>query len=172
MERTSSPRRLAPEASALVREFLRLNRRRVRRNPPLTALEHERWMDLRWRIEEALGGPGGGARSGPRRKALRVPSDLKVEYADPEREEISCAQEIAEGGLFLATDRPLAVGTPLHLKLTGDAGEIVEVEGAVVWARRAGDPSGPAGMGVRFESLDPAQREAVAYLVEAALEAL
>jgi len=154
-------------------EFLRLNRRRVRALPPLAPREHERWLDLRWRLEEALvGGPGPSARRGPPRKALRVPASLEVEYAEPDREVLCSAEEIGEGGLFLATGHPVGVGTPLHLKLCIDTGESVEVEGAVVWVRRPGDAGGPPGMGIQFEGLDDAQREAVACLVETALAAL
>ena len=170
--RDEATRRLAPGAAAVRQEFLRLNRRRLRRTPPLTALEHERWMDLRWQIEEMLGGTRPGTHEGPPRKSLRVPSNLEVRYADPEREEISPARVIGEGGLFLATEEPLAVGTPLHLKLTGDSGKAVEIEGAVVWVRRRGEGPGPPGMGIQFEGLDDARREAIAYLVEAALAAL
>jgi Tfp pilus assembly protein PilZ len=171
--RTESQQRgLPPEAAGLVDEFLRLNRRRVRVRPPLTASEYERWLDLRWRIEDALGGPFASNRQGPPRKALRVPSNLEVEYADPERETLSNAREIGEGGLFLSTERPAPLGSPLHLKLIGDDGTTLEVEGTVVWLRRSGDAGGPARMGVPVGSRDESQRHAVAVLVEAALAAL
>lgn len=171
MRTDADERRLTPQATALVQEFLRLDRRRRRRNPALTDLEHRRWLDLRWRIEAALEGPH-AKREGPPRKSLRVPSSYKAEFACSQREEISQVREIGAGGLFLATERPLAVATPLHLELTGDAGESLEVEGAVVWIRRRGDGPGPAGMGVRFEGLDDTQREAVGHLVASALAAL
>ncbi len=171
MHSDSQEPRLTPEAAALVQEFLRLSRRRLRRNPALTPLEHQRWLDLRWRIEDLLVGPR-PQREGPPRKSLRVPARYKAQYADSDREEIATIEEIAEGGLFLATDRPMPVGSSLHLKLTSDAGEMYELEGAVVWIRRPGEDAGPPGMGVQFESLDDTQREAIAHLVEAALLAL
>lgn len=171
MRTDSDERRLTPEATVLVREFLRLNRRRLRRNPALTGLEHQRWMDLRWRIEESLEGPH-ARREGPPRKTLRVPASYKAKVASPRHEEVSRVREIGEGGLFVVSEHPLAVKTPLHLELTDGVGEPVEVEGAVVWIRRPGDDPRPAGMGVRFEGLDDAQRAAVALLVDAALAAL
>jgi uncharacterized protein (TIGR02266 family) len=167
-----SPERSPTRESAdLVEEFRQLNRRRIHPDPPLSTLELTRWEELRGRIEERLSGPPPRSR-GPARKTLRVPADLKVHYSDPERDETASAREIAEGGLFLATDSPPPVGTPLHLKLTNDDGEVVEVEGAVVWVRRVGEDVGPPGVGVEFADLDEAKREAVAYLVEQALAAL
>lgn len=166
----SPTRRLTRESSDLVKEFLRLNRRRIRPDPPLSTPELTRWEELRWRIEELLSARGYGQR--PARKALRVPTDLKVHYSDPEHDALASAHEIAEGGLFLATDSPPPVGTPLHLKVTGDDGETIEVEGAVVWVRRVGERGGVPGIGVEFAGLDDEQREAVAYLVEQALAAL
>ena len=165
----SPARRLTRESAALIKEFLGLNRRRIQ-PPPLAHSELAHWEELRWRIEDLLSAPGCGAR--PARKALRVPTDLKVEYSDPEQEALARAHEIAERGLFLATDSPPPLGTLLHLKLTGDDGEAIEVEGEVVWVRYFGEPGGPPGVGVEFADLDDEQREAVAYLVEQALAAL
>jgi uncharacterized protein (TIGR02266 family) len=166
----SPERRLTRESAALIREFVRLNRRRHRPDPSLSPSELARWEELRWWIEELLSAPGRSRR--PARKALRVPADLKVHYSDPEHDALGSAHEIAECGLFLATDSPPPVGTPLHLKLVGDRGETIEVEGTVVWTRGPGEPGGPPGIGVEFSSLDHEQREAVVYLVERALAAL
>jgi uncharacterized protein (TIGR02266 family) len=163
-------RHLIPELTDLVREFLGLNRRRFRQNPSLDTRERDRWNELSWQIQEALGGPS-RTRGAPR-KALRVPANLKVEYSDPLHHEVTNVREIAERGLFLATDRFVPVGTPLNLKLTGDGGETVEAKGSVVWVRRVGEPGGLPGIGVEFVALRDEQREAVAYLVEEALAAL
>jgi uncharacterized protein (TIGR02266 family) len=162
--------RLTPATARMVQEFLILNRRRLRENPPLSPHEKQRWTELRWGIEEAVGGSAPG--DGTRRKALRVRADLKVECSDTTSTELGSAEEIAEGGLFLVTERPSAVGTPLCLRLIGDAGEVVEVEGAVVWVRSTRSDRGPPGMGIEFVNLEPSQREAVAYLVQEALAAL
>jgi uncharacterized protein (TIGR02266 family) len=166
----SSRSRLSPETARRVREFLYLNRRRIRGGSCLSAKELERWTELRWQIEESMNGPAPENR--PRRKTLRVPSNLHVECSDPASHELGSAKEISEGGLFLVTERPIAVGTPLHLRLIGDRGEVVEVEGAVVWSRLPGQGDPPPGIGVEFLDLDEKQREAVAYLVEEALAAL
>jgi uncharacterized protein (TIGR02266 family) len=154
----------------MVQEFLRLNSRRVRGDPGLSPEQQERWCELRGRIEEAMSGPD--ARHGDRRRTLRVPASLEVECADDARTALGSAQEISEGGIFLATERPFAVGTPLNLRLIGDRGETVEIEGAVVWIRRPGSGGGPPGVGIEFSTHSDAQRDAIAYLVEEALAAL
>ncbi len=152
-----------------MREFGALRRRR-RTLPAVCDSALARWEELRWRIEEALEDASPATR--PRRRALRVPSDLRVPFSDGDRDAVGRVRTIAERGLFLSTERPQPVGTPLHLRLTDANGDAVDVEGSVVWVRRPGDPGGPPGMGVEFADLDDAQRDAVAYLVEEALGAL
>src|SRR2546422_11608170 len=77
----SPERRLTRESADLVKEFLRLNRRRIRPDPPPSARELARWEDLRWQNEELLSGPAGGGLRRARR-ALRVPADLDGRYSD------------------------------------------------------------------------------------------
>src|SRR5205823_5070021 len=105
--------RLTSETARIIEEFLRLSRRRVRGSPYLSREEQDRWSGLRSRIEDAIG--GSATRHGDRRKALRAPSSLKVECVPSASAELGSAREISEGGIFLATDRPLPVGTPLYL---------------------------------------------------------
>jgi uncharacterized protein (TIGR02266 family) len=159
------------EPSALVEEFLPLNRRRTRGNPPLTIAELERWMVLRSLLEHALAGKSPLDESGrPMRRTLRVPTHLKVRFARGSTIDVSATQEISEGGLFLITRRPLAPGTPLHLEIdAGDPGAAIEVEGTVAWVRRTDDESGPAGMGIRFDHPDQERQAAICALVERAL---
>lgn len=166
----SPARRLSRQAADLIREFLLLNRRRFHPGPALTARERQRWEELRWQIEELLSARGHGRR--PERKALRVPTELKVEYCDRDCPVLATAHEIAEDGLFLATDGPPAIGAALHLKIVGEDGQTIEVEGTVTWLRRVGERGGPPGIGVEFAHLDAQQREDVAHLVEQALAAL
>jgi uncharacterized protein (TIGR02266 family) len=63
---------------------------------------------------------------------------------------------LSEGGLFLRTSTPLATGAHAVVRLqgSGEAGEEVRAEATVVWTRDQ-QIGGPAGMGLRFEGLDP-----------------
>jgi uncharacterized protein (TIGR02266 family) len=166
----ASSRRLKAGASALIQEFLVLNRKRLRSDSEFSLDDHRRWSELRGQIEQAVSGsaPGNAAR----RKALRVPSELRAECSDSRASGQCSAREISEAGVFLAADRPFPVGTPVRVRLTGDTGEAVAIEGAVVWVRPPGSDRGPAGMGIEFLKLDDSQRRAVAYLVEEALAGL
>jgi hypothetical protein len=123
------------EPSALVEEFLPLNRRRTRGDPPLSIAELERWMELRSILERALAGkPPVADQRRPMRRTLRVPTHLKVRFTRGSTIDVSSTKEISEGGLFLTTRRPLAPGTPLHLEIEGsDPGAPIDVEGTVAW---------------------------------------
>ncbi len=159
------------EPARLVEEFLPLNRRRTRGDPPLTIAELERWMELRWRLEHALAEKTPTDDHGrPTRRTLRVPTHLKVRATRGSAVEVISSRNISEGGLFLVTRRPLAPGTPLHLEIEGrDGSAPIEVEGTVTWVRGADGEKGPAGMGVRFDHPDPEKRDAITALVERAL---
>lgn len=69
------------------------------------------------------------------------------------------AGDLSTGGLFVATARPLPVGTELTLGLVLPDGAQVVVEGTVSWVR--GPDAGAEGMGVRFGVLDPEIRAAL-----------
>jgi len=159
---------------SLVSEFLPLNRRRLHGDPPLGVRELERWMELRERLERMFGArPPLQASERSRRRSLRVPTALKARYQAAGRAASSPVADLSEGGLFLATEAPLAPGTPLRLEL-GDASGAppVCVASRVVWARGVGDIGGPAGMGLCFVDLGDDTAAAVATLVEGALSRL
>ena len=88
------------------------------------------------------------------RKHGRTPSRLR---AWCEAENITLYARIAnlsEGGLFLQTHTPLALGRRTLLRLS--SGEVREVmaEATVVWSRPQRQDKGPPGMGLKFEALD------------------
>lgn len=68
---------------------------------------------------------------------------------------------ISEMGIFVRTVEPLAIGTPLRLLFAPPGAEPFRLDGAVAWVNRvraSGDNPNP-GMGIRFVSLQPAERE-------------
>jgi uncharacterized protein (TIGR02266 family) len=68
---------------------------------------------------------------------------------------------LSEGGLFLRTSTPLERGSRAVVRLqTQELPEEVRAAATVVWTR--GDHlAGPAGMGLRFEGVDPKLLEAI-----------
>lgn len=74
---------------------------------------------------------------------------------------------MSQGGAFIRTETPAQPGTPVTLRvyLPGDEAP-VSIVGEVVWWRMPGHGE-PAGMGVRFVQVAPADLEKVkAYLTQ------
>ncbi|MFT3713337.1 MAG: TIGR02266 family protein [Archangium sp.] len=72
------------------------------------------------------------------------------------------ATNLSDGGMFIRTREPKAIGTELNFKVEIASGQRVLQGTAIVrWVRGENDPGGPAGMGLQFVTLDPASRELV-----------
>lgn len=156
----------SPTGDSLVNEFMSLNRRRLFGAPPLGVAELARWQRLRRELSERYGDRLQGLLSAVERRAhFRFPTHLEVRFDTGGGLRSACLANISEGGMFVALEEPLAVGTPLRLTLCAPQGSIA-LPGQVAWTRRAGGPDGPAGMGVRFVALSDEQRDLVAAVVE------
>ena len=74
------------------------------------------------------------------------------------------AVDVSQGGIFIRTPKPLAVGTSLQFEFQlQDGSELMSGLGTVVWVRD-NDPVKPdvaPGMGVRFDELPPGSRDVV-----------
>ena len=84
------------------------------------------------------------------RRDPRVPLVLRVDYPGQERQVRDTTENLSAGGLFVRTDRDLAVGDrlPLQVSFPGLLDPVtVEVE---VVRRRAPGEAGPAGVAVRI----------------------
>lgn len=158
------------ELRELVRDYLTLDRLRAGRSL-LSIRDRQRWNEARDRLDWLIHGrrPSPSPLAG-QRGALRVPTQLAVEFSDGARRAIGCSVEISTEGLFLATESPASPGTWLELSLEGDPGDDpIPARGEVVWARAHRDDRGPAGMGIRFRSLAESQRGAIEGRVAHAL---
>lgn len=154
-----------PPTDELVNEFVHLNRRRVFGAPPLAVFELERWQSLRQTLEQRLGDRLQSLLATVERRAhFRFPTHLEVRFENGADLRTACLGNISEGGIFVATERPLPAGTPLRLFITAPEGT-VEMAGRVAWARPTSSRNGAAGMGVRFEDLSLEQREQIADVV-------
>ncbi len=96
----------------------------------------------------------------------RAPIELKVEYKRLNRFFADYTRNISKGGTFIATARPLPLGTQFvfRLSLPGQP-EPIELLGEVIRAS-AGEEGDPAGMGIRFIFEDERKRAAFAAKVE------
>ena len=92
------------------------------------------------------------------RQGKRTPVTLKIKFKSETLEQFieRYAVDVSQGGIFIRTKEPLAVGTQMKFEFQlRDASPLIAGEGTVVWTRE-NDPSRPAiapGMGVRFDKL-------------------
>jgi uncharacterized protein (TIGR02266 family) len=92
------------------------------------------------------------------RTQKRTPVTLKIKFKSETLEQFieRYAVDVSQGGIFIRTKEPLAVGTQMKFEFQlRDASPLIAGEGTVVWTRE-NDPSRPAiapGMGVRFDRL-------------------
>lgn len=84
-------------------------------------------------------------------------------------------RDISKGGLFLACEEQLPVGTVIRFRfcLPPDAA-LHEVEAEVRWTRSASaaNEDAPAGMGLRFVVIDDPVRDAIERFIETQRESL
>ncbi len=112
------------------------------------------------------------------RRPARVPLGVETRFesfsleVDQESDHnfyIGFTDNISEGGVFIATEQVIDMGTALRFELklpNMSAPELVE--GAVRWLRRSSspDPDVPNGVGVQFTSLSPSLKRSVEEFVK------
>lgn len=109
-----------------------------------------------------------------RRRHLRVPIELKVEYKRLNTFFADFTKNISKGGTFIRTKRALAVGTEFIFSLTvPNLEQPLKLRGRVMWVVREGEPPNPAapdedepGMGIRFLYESEGERQLVHGEVE------
>lgn len=107
---------------------------------------------------------------GDRRGNARIPIALRVEYKRVNSFFADYTRNISKGGTFIATARPLPIGTEFVFELAvPDLTEPLRLKGVVEWRVEASDSSEdkPAGMGIRFRYEHTDERATVHAIVEA-----
>jgi uncharacterized protein (TIGR02266 family) len=72
---------------------------------------------------------------------------------------------VSEGGIFLRTRTPFAIGTKAKIRFPGQGLTQPEMSATVAWTREEG-PEGPAGMGLNFDPLDSDMRALIRRIIE------
>jgi len=100
-----------------------------------------------------------------RRQAERADLVVRVDYQTVDEFFSEFARNINEGGLFVETETPHPLGTPVDLqfKLPGSA-DPIQVSGSVV-RTAPGSADEPSGMGIAFGELDTDTRQRINDLV-------
>jgi type IV pilus assembly protein PilZ len=92
-----------------------------------------------------------------RRQHARAPIELKVEYKRLNTFLADYTRNISRGGTFVATAKPLDIGTEFIFALVVPGlGEPLRLRGKVVWTTNEDEasPANPAGMGIEFQYRD------------------
>jgi type IV pilus assembly protein PilZ len=106
-----------------------------------------------------------------RRRHDRMPIELKVEYRRLNTFFADYTKNISRGGTFIATEKPLPIGTEFVFALgVPNMSEPLKLKGKVMWITPTADasPANPAGMGIEFVYADAEERR----VKEAAAERL
>jgi len=110
-----------------------------------------------------------------KRKHIRAPIELKVEYKKLNTFFADYTRNISKGGTFIKTDHPLPVGTEFLFRLViPRLAQPIEIRGEVIWINEPGNPSHPevpdSGMGIRFIYRDEGHRTDFEKMVEGMLK--
>ncbi len=104
-----------------------------------------------------------------RRGEHRAPIELKVSYKRVNSFFADYTKNISRGGTFIATERPLDMGTEFIFALgVPGLAEPLRLNGRVIWTTEPEDATkaNPSGMGIEFQYADAAERRATESIVE------
>ena len=104
-----------------------------------------------------------------KRRHLRAPIELKVEYRRLNTFFADYTKNISRGGTFIKTAKPLPVGTDFLFKLFVPTLEApIAIAGVVQWVILAGEegPDESPGMGIQFKYETGHQRDTIEITVE------
>lgn len=103
------------------------------------------------------------------RRHPRLPVELKVEYRRLNTFFADYTRNISQGGTFIKTQKPLAIGTDFVFKLVVPTlDEPIVLKGKVQWIVKAGaeKPGESPGMGIAFQYDDDSEQSEVEVTVE------
>lgn len=110
-----------------------------------------------------------------RRTDLRVRYEVTVSVSSASTFWMGLTEDLAEGGLFIATPNLLPIGDRVKITLAlDDGGPATVVDCEVRWQREADDErvGARAGMGVMFVDLEPAVSARIQAFCRARREAM
>jgi uncharacterized protein (TIGR02266 family) len=154
---------------AVFREYKRLDQQRG--TSGLSVEELERWTQLK-RLLTSHFTPAAGPKIAAKRASLRVPTRLRVNFDSVDGLRECLMTNISRGGVFVATDNPLEVGSTIRLRLDiQETGKTLEFEGSVAVVNAGADMcSDDRGMGIRFGQLSEQQEALIQELYGKALD--
>jgi uncharacterized protein (TIGR02266 family) len=132
-----------------LRDFMALDQKR--RAEGLSPADMERWSQLRETLHRHFE-PDVDEQHAQSRDSVRVPLALNVKLESDGEVRECLMTNLSAGGLFIATDSPLPVGTPFNVRIRVErTGEEIELPGEVVSVEASANlAEEERGMGIRF----------------------
>ncbi|MBW2493166.1 MAG: PilZ domain-containing protein [Deltaproteobacteria bacterium] len=158
-----------PDMPGLLRAFMALDKRR--KQGGLSPAEMSRWSDLKSALNRHFD-PGVKEQHAQKRKSVRVPLDLNVDFESRGEVRKCLMKNLSAGGLFVATESPLPIGTPFNVRIRIErTGEEIERPGEVVSVGVSANLAREQhGMGIRFVNLSAEQIQLVTEISEEAMK--
>ncbi|WP_408889335.1 TIGR02266 family protein [Myxococcus faecalis] len=101
-----------------------------------------------------------------RRQDDRIHADVKVSMQNTGIFTDHRIINLSSGGLFIATDKPLRLGTLVELTLRfDDPSRVMTLRSSVIWENSLDDGKNPRGYGLRLSSLRKEEREFIQQFV-------
>jgi len=166
------------DLSAAIGDYLTF-RGRLRAGERLTSVEQEEYENLVELLDLFISRKAGEpplvsvTRRKGRRSSIRVPVEVRAVLKSASDLRECMALNLSEGGVFLATDDilPLGTETDLVLELAEEKTE-VSVSGIMQWQCSGNDDPLPEGIGILFTDLDDKQSAALRRFIDGETEAL
>lgn len=158
------------DAVTQFREYVRLDR--LQTSEGLSPFELERWMHLK-RILSQRFSSGLSDVHADKRRSIRVPIRMRVGFSTVAEMRGNVMTNLSRGGIFIATDHLVEIGTQLQLRMQIEAtGESLEVPTEVA-SHNVGPnfAAEPRGMGLRFLEMDAETARKLEFLYHDALRA-
>ncbi len=157
------------DIALLFHRYMSLESRR--KSSSLSVVELEEWSELK-EILNTHFQPGVSKEHAAQRDSIRVPTHLNVSFESYGEIREVLMTNLSRGGIFVASDRPLPIGTKVRVKIrVEESGNVINVPGEVVSQNIGADlVTEERGMGLRFVGLNPSQKKVVDALYQKALQ--
>jgi type IV pilus assembly protein PilZ len=101
------------------------------------------------------------------RESHRIATNIEIKFREKGSFVRSYMLNVNNGGLFLKTDKPLAIDAEVTMRIQlPDDQETMTIEGRVVWTNQKSKVF-PAGMGLQFTKILPEHQEKIKIFVDA-----
>jgi type IV pilus assembly protein PilZ len=101
------------------------------------------------------------------RTSTRISTVIRIDYHTTDSFFTDFADNISNGGMFIATTKPLKQGTQLSLEfLLPECDYPVHVKAKMAWSRNVPSENQKRGMGVQFDNLSPSAKDKINTIVK------